>query len=203
MLIGLIGQAQSGKDTAADYLIANLGYQKKSFVGRLKELCMELFDLTDDQVNTTKGKSNMDPRYNMTPRSILQYVGTETMRKIDNNVWIRNAMNQVTGDSCVVFCDVRFLNEVRAIKKRGGIVVKMIREDHQELSGKEAQHRSETEILNIPAELIDYTISAKTGQLDKIRNEILEIVNREIFVKEPIPDGIKIYSTSEKYDEQG
>lgn len=63
MLVSLSGKARSGKDTLADYLIANKGFTKVSFAGPLKELTSQAFniplkelydDKKDDQYSESK-----------------------------------------------------------------------------------------------------------------------------------------------------
>jgi len=179
MIIGLLGQAQAGKDSVGDYLSKEYNFYRMSFARRLKQLCHDLFHLTDDQLDTMKGKTTVDSRYNMTPRRILQKVGVG-MREIYDNVWVDALLtfdlledNKLGVVNDLVITDVRFLNEVKAIKKlSNGVIIRLIREDFQALKGKEAEHSSETEQLTIPDELIDITISAKTGELQKLYDGI-------------------------------
>lgn len=177
MLIGLLGQAQSGKDSIADYLCAHHAFYKFSFAYKLKEACTEIFDLTWKQVDTAEGKATIDPRYDLTPRTLLQKVGVG-MREIYPNIWIDRLFNSLRGNQFInkVITDVRFLNEVKAIKERNGIIIRLVREDFQALKGKEAQHSSEIDQLTIPENLIDETISAKTGELDKLYKEVVDFL---------------------------
>jgi len=176
MLVGLLGQAQSGKDSVADYLETNHLFVKASFAGELKRVCAELFDLTYDQLNTTEGKATIDPRYDITPRTILQKVGTDWFRSIYPKVWTDRLFKLIMGKLKVVITDVRFLNEVVAVKEHGGFVIRLIREDYQALQGKEAQHASEMEQLTVPEDLIDLTVSAKTGELEKLYKEVTDFL---------------------------
>jgi hypothetical protein len=179
MIIGLLGQAQAGKDSVGTYLCDKHHFYGISFARKLKDICEDLFDLTDDQLDTMKGKTTVDSRYNTTPRRILQKVGVG-MREIYDNVWVDALFNPLFLNNMaksiiknVVVTDVRFLNEVKAIKKlSNGVIIRLIREDFQALKGKEAEHSSETEQLTIPDELIDLTLSAKTGELQKLYDGI-------------------------------
>lgn len=66
----------------------------------------------------------------------------------------------------VVISDVRFLNEVEGLKKRGARVVKIVRPS-QGLKGQAGAHVSETEMDSIPQELFDFTIDNQ-GSLEDL-----------------------------------
>ncbi len=63
-----------------------------------------------------------------TPRSILQYLGTEGFRRIDPSVWVRYALNRaeaiLSDDEVpfVVITDCRFRSEAQAVLAAGGEV---------------------------------------------------------------------------------
>lgn len=51
MIISVSGYARSGKDTMADVLIKEKGFIKMSFAKALKDICKEVFELTEEHVN--------------------------------------------------------------------------------------------------------------------------------------------------------
>lgn len=58
MILGLAGKALAGKDSVADYLLANNYFDRKlGFATNLKTACVEIFGMTYDQVLTQQGKS--------------------------------------------------------------------------------------------------------------------------------------------------
>ena len=57
MLIGIGGEIDSGKSTAAKIIIKEFGYTEKSFAKNLKEMSKNVFRLTEEQVNTQEGKA--------------------------------------------------------------------------------------------------------------------------------------------------
>ena len=60
----------------------------------------------------------------VTPRMILQKVGTEAMRNvIDGNIWVHSLESKITGKDNVVITDVRFLNEIDCIRRLGGKLI--------------------------------------------------------------------------------
>jgi hypothetical protein len=121
-----------------------------SFADGLKNICVEFFGLTVEQVyGTDKDKNsktdilwkNMPTRSNkkkgrMTARELLQYFGTDIMRKMYHDVWVTHALNKIKSEKSEVsiVADVRFPNEVDAILEAGGEVIKLqrapLKDDH-------------------------------------------------------------------------
>ena len=142
MLVGFAGAKRAGKDVAAAHLVATGGFKRYAFATPLKELCQGLFGLTHDQVDGDS-KDLVAARYGITPRRIMQMVGTDCIRTIAPAFWVdafdvwlsevREAREVrgagYTGRSQnVVVSDVRFQNEVDLIHKRGGRVFLLTRE---------------------------------------------------------------------------
>ena len=65
----------------------------------------------------------------LTPRRILQVVGTDIFRAWDSECWVKALDAQIVHLDNVVVTDVRFPNEVDYIHKRGGIVIRIVRPD--------------------------------------------------------------------------
>jgi len=157
MIIGLIGKKQSGKTEIAKYLmeISDLKFVKLSFANKVKEVCKLIYDLSDIQLFGDQ-KEIIDKRYNLTPRFIMQQMGTEVARNIHSDTWIM-ALNS-TYNMCIEFNkqrnlaipnfiidDCRFLNEADWIKSKHGIIVNVNRPniEYKDL------HLSETEMESI------------------------------------------------------
>ena len=106
----------------------------------------------------------------MSPRTILQTLGTEVGRALKPLVWVdyaqdaamqilrtgkgydrtRGLMETDTPPQFVVITDGRFRNEVLATKASGGITIKVVDPQAQVLTGAAASHSSETEQDGIP-----------------------------------------------------
>lgn len=128
MLIGLVGTKGVGKDTVGDYLVTK-NYTKRSFATPIKEACAILF-LLSPEVFEGDAKEVCDARHGMSPRQILQLVGTDFFRdKVDANFWVHHFEHwySVHSSSHVVVTDLRFQNEVDAIQALGGVVVRITR----------------------------------------------------------------------------
>ena len=140
MIVGVLGKKFNGKDTVADFLVETWGFEKRSFAGPLKEACKILFGLSEDQVNGDK-KVEVDEQWGVTPRKILQFVGTDLFRRhmqemapwIEDKFWVQLVINQYqklakdNPDVLFVVSDVRFQNEVNMIHELGGKVIKVVR----------------------------------------------------------------------------
>jgi hypothetical protein len=149
MIIGISGVAAAGKTTMADHLVSNYQFQKVSFAGSLKKACKEIFNLSDEQLYGTL-KETIDPYWGITPRYILQKVGTECMRNVfDKDIWIKSLGARIANTPNSNYCcdDCRFINELCAIKEWGGKVIKLHRPGAKATGGIEG-HSSETELLS-------------------------------------------------------
>ena len=140
MIIGFVGFIGSGKDTAADYLVNFHGFRRDSFANTLKDAVSAVFgwDRVLLEGRTKEAREWREQRdewwsnrlgKDITPRHILQYWGTEVCRQgYHDDIWIASLENKMrkTGDN-IVISDVRFPNEIKAIKSAGGQVVRVIR----------------------------------------------------------------------------
>lgn len=161
VLIGLMAIKESGKSTAADYLVNKYGFIERPLALCLKLALKEIFLLSDDQLFGSQTiKETPDPRWkNCTPRTMFQYIGTDLFREqlnnimpgINNDVFIEHFKLwygehlKLYPDSCVVISDVRFQNEVDYIQSVGGYVIKI---DRQEITNSD-KHESESGIQKI------------------------------------------------------
>lgn len=154
-IVGLGYQIGVGKDTVADLLCSEYGFTKMRFADALKEAVSVIFGWPREKLDDQEFKAKKDAFWGATPRTILQRVGTEAMRQqIRDDVWIKalelRIKNFMKGRLCpwIVIPDVRFKNEVEAVKIWGGKIVKIIRPNNPfaPLNAAQAQHASETEL---------------------------------------------------------
>jgi hypothetical protein len=137
MIIGICGFIGSGKDTAADYLVGFHGFRRDSFAGTLKDAVSAVFgwdrELIEgrtpearawrEQVDTWWAERLGMPH--LTPRWILQHWGTEVCREhFHDDIWIAALEARLArrADHTVI-SDVRFPNEIKAIRAQGGKIV--------------------------------------------------------------------------------
>lgn len=136
MLIAICGHKFSGKSTVARLLHNATGYPVVSFADKLKDITCVLAGCTREDLEDYEFKENkLVPAYlrpyclnaeKPTFRAFLQHFGSEVMRGVNDNIWIDCTLSNC-GKDCIV-SDCRFPNEARAVKARGGIVIKVVRE---------------------------------------------------------------------------
>lgn len=137
MIIGCVGFIGSGKDTAADYLVKEFGFQRDSFAATLKDAVAAVFgwdrELLEGRTKEAREwREQVDPWWSdrlgileLTPRWVLQHWGTEVCRNaFHNDIWIASLENKLrrSGNNTVI-SDCRFRNEVAAIKNQSGRVI--------------------------------------------------------------------------------
>ena len=121
----------------------------------------------------------------VTPRLLLQIIGTDIVRTINPDIWVNSLMNDyisyadaINGTSKIkklypnwIIADVRFPNEVKAIKKKDGIVIRINRE-----SAYNSTHSSEIALDDY--EDFDYTID-NNNCIDCLIEKVKEILKHE------------------------
>lgn len=132
-LIGVSGQKGSGKDTFADiFLSKTVGWEKKSFAAKLKEVCALLTNRNIGLFTSQEGKESQIGNLGMTAREFLQKVG-QSMRDVNEAIWINslfagfNSYTQTYHPNWII-PDTRYLNELKEIKRRGGICIRINRD---------------------------------------------------------------------------
>ena len=140
-IISVSGFIGSGKDTIADYLVTEFGFKRLSFAGTLKDAVAAIFGWDRDLIDGTTKESRVwrdqvDQWWsdrlgipNLTPRYILQHIGTDVFRNhFHDEMWIASAENQIRhSKDNIVITDARFDNEVQAIKRAGGTTIRVER----------------------------------------------------------------------------
>lgn len=173
MLYGFVGHKGSGKDTAAAALIAR-GFSKGSFAEPLKIMLRALvieqgcerdiaFRMTDGDL-----KEVSSPWLNgATMRHAMQTLGTEWGREqMSPDFWIRTWERCNRHPNGLVMTDVRFPNEVEAISRKGGKMIRVVRPG---LDTSDS-HSSETLSNSLP---VDITIQ-NDGTIQQLHERVLD-----------------------------
>jgi hypothetical protein len=171
MLIGLCGYIGSGKDTCGSILEQHHGFQRLAFAAAIKDIVSILFGWDRDDLDGTTHSSRewrekVDVWWTeqlgriVTPRIILQTVGTEMFRdclsprfwttvlkrkieqiqQVQYNISTEYKRNQ---GSRIVITDCRFPEEIELIKSLGGIIVYVDRSSDINSRQLEFSHSSE------------------------------------------------------------
>ncbi|QMP84513.1 deoxynucleoside monophosphate kinase [Streptomyces phage Endor1] len=137
LLIGLSGYAGSGKDEAAKALIVG-GWRRDAFADRLRQFLYNLdpWVTVSPDVGVARLAKLVDAygwdrakRTFPEIRRLLQRTGTEAGRKVlGAQVWVDALMRDFDAENeALVVTDVRFQNEADAIRKAGGVMVRINR----------------------------------------------------------------------------
>ncbi len=189
MLIGLSGNIGCGKTTVEQYLQSQ-GFVSLSFADALKKIG-KIFGFDHDQMyGTQQQKMEIHKNLNVSGREFLQKVGTELFRNnirkvlpnfsITYGIWSDIVMRQLDTSQNTVISDVRFLDEVKMIKDKGGIIIRIVRDNREigdNLNIPEpfqtdiSQHASEK--MDIPYDFIIYN----DGSLEKLYNSVKNLTN--------------------------
>lgn len=158
-IVGFTGKAGSGKDTAADFLVEHFGFVKMSFAGPLKRGISEMFGIPMETMQDPLLKEMEDPVWGHSPRYLMQWLGTDVLRKhISDDFFIVSMGRAIkySGHKKIVISDVRFDGEAQFIRKMGGAVYKISRPNFD--SHISAENRNHSSEQGISARLVDREI---------------------------------------------
>ena len=144
-LIGIAGPARAGKDTLCSYMLDNLDgiWLRSSFADPIKEMLRAIgVDCSDD------AKAVVSDDYGVTPRHMMQTLGTEWGRHmINGDIWVK-AFARLNAGECVIVPDVRFENEAALVREHGVLIHLVGR------GGIEGNHVSENAIEFKPGDIV-------------------------------------------------
>ena len=191
-IFGIHGKAGAGKDTAAyhlDKVFSNVRIE--SFAVPLKKAAAQLFGIPITNFNSRDLKEKSHPQWNVSPRQIAQFMGTEIVRQHfwklleadSEDFWIRRMAYKLQNtdpragpafhkDSVVVIPDVRFANEFEWILENNGVILHLTR---PEADGKVGipSHASEADL---PQHLLDQAISIQnTGTISELEQKVAKV----------------------------
>lgn len=177
-LVGLIGFARSGKDTVAARLVAEHDFTKYAFADALRVSALRLNPIIEAWEGTggatvyarlaeiieREGWERAKDAYPEV-RRVLQHYGTGIRDFVDSESWVNVVMRNLDRrpDSAAVITDVRFPNEYDAIRRRNGVLVRVIRPG----TGGDS-HISEQALAHVP---VDYTLD-NLGTIDALSSQI-------------------------------
>lgn len=173
LLIGLAGLARTGKTTAANHLVSVHGFQSYAFADPLREGLMNIFNLSPSDFDGDRKEQSIG-WLGRSPRELMQSLGTEWGRNLVHpELWLLLAeqnlehLGQIHDTATgFVISDLRFENEADFVRKRGGIVIHVLRPDATEVN----PHVSESGIAIQDNDLVlhnDGALDDLIGQLDE------------------------------------
>lgn len=181
IIIGLCGAAGAGKGTAAEAL-GECGLLEMAFADALYTAVANITGYSVLELKDREFKETPIPWLGgRSPRHLLQTLGTEWGRNmICADIWVSATMRHIdhlrgvltTG---VVISDVRFDNEARAIRARGGVVWEVRRPGASCLDEPAALHESEQ---GVSPDLIDLVVWNNSTP-ESLRSEVRWLFNRQ------------------------
>jgi hypothetical protein len=163
-IVGLIGHKRSGKDSLAQFLVAEHGYTRVSFADPLKRAALIANPIItwDHVTGRHMYLADLVARYGWEhtkdqypeARHFLQHFG-EAIRALDPDFWLDKATAQIDAvDGPVVVTDVRFENEAAALRDRySATAVRILRGD-ADISAALDTHVSEHELDGYATDLV-------------------------------------------------
>lgn len=174
-LIGLVGRKSVGKDTAA-MVLEQQGYQIAKFAGGLKAMIagyLAYIGVPEDAIKAIvedyRVKEMPNAYFGMkTPRYVMQTLGTEWGRDlIAPDLWVQSCLWRCANLGKAVITDVRFPNEVAAVKNHNGVIIRIVRN-----ASRVDDHASENFIDSLA---VDHEIS-NNGTITELHEKLLLLV---------------------------
>jgi dephospho-CoA kinase len=182
-IIAICGAKRSGKDVLAEHLVRKYNYERVSFATPLKLAVKSLFNFDDEQVGIgvdsgSNKKDIIDTNWGITPRTALQFIGTEIMQdkiheilpNIKKNFFSNTLKNYIKNriteneEQKFVISDLRFIHEfemlytISKIRKEDIVIIRVIRpyssNSRTDTEDTQNTHVSELEYMNIPYDII-------------------------------------------------
>jgi hypothetical protein len=123
MIIGLVGRARSGKDTIA---LMMTSFHISRIAQPVKDSLKSLYGWDNRHIEGPF-KEVVDPYVSKSPRQAMIETAERVKRESGNDFFIKMLLDSWDGKN-IVIPDVRFQNEIDAIRRYGGVLVKVVRE---------------------------------------------------------------------------
>jgi hypothetical protein len=210
MIIGVVGFAGSGKGTAGDILCKDYNFTRIAFADAVKDATAAIFgwprNLLEGDTDVSRTFRETPDTwwsekfgYEVTPRLMLQMMGTEAGRDVfHKDLWVYVVEQRLKDHANVVITDVRFPNEIEAIRAKGGFVVRVTRGPEPEWYDAAVNangygpgsievfpypiHYSEWAWIGTP---FDYVLD-NNGSIDMLKSQIVHMI--KVFTGPQKPD---------------
>jgi hypothetical protein len=188
-VIGIVGKAQSGKTSTSLILYQLLNaiapWEIKAFAARLKRMVESLHNIPSGSLSLASSDLWKAKVVEESKETILYTKGTtfgmllqrygELLRQANGRGFFVDLLfAEWTNSSRWIIEDVRVKNEAKAIKDRGGILLRIARAGKAYSDGRDTSHPSEIEIDEIT---VDFRID-NNGTHDELREKIIQVCKK-------------------------
>lgn len=129
MILGIAGRKRSGKDTAGAYVMAQHRFIPYGLSAPIKHGLHVMLGFSEEQLYGEE-KDTVDPRYGVTPRQLMQTLGTEWGQHmlierfpifsalVGRQLWVKRFYHEVYDPRYNwVISDVRFKHEIDGLRE--------------------------------------------------------------------------------------
>ncbi len=196
IVIAVCGARRAGKDTVAKVLEERYAFVNLKFARYLKDMIKSGFGLTDEEVEGD-AKDIVHPVYGVTPRAIMQFIGTDVMQYSLQSIlpgvgrvfWANRLLMDIKqrreSHSRMVISDLRFLHEYEALRRASFeegyklLIIKVQRHNKNNKNSDNNQqdmHVSEKEWETIPHDIY----MENNTSIDIFERRIVQEIEREM-----------------------
>lgn len=166
MIIGITGEMFTGKSTIYQLIASKHRCVNVRFSAAIYDIQCAIYSIVGLPIPYPKD------------RKLLQYIGTDWGRGIDENIWVNAWKKEArTWNSHIVITDdVRFPNEVLALKELGGVLIKVKASDAVRAQRGELINTGHASEAGIPDADCDWIIE-NNGNLYDLELKVKEILS--------------------------
>lgn len=173
-IIGIHSKARSGKDTIANFILALRGGYIYSFADPIRAMIAAIgIDMRDPYWQ--EHKEDLIPALGVSPRRLMQTLGTEWGRNLINpNIWIIMAtQNLLRFGNGMIIPDVRFENEADWVRSNGGVLIHVERPNAPKIEAHDSEKGVE-----FRADLGDLKI-VNSGTLEDLHEKVRRLFDAD------------------------
>lgn len=177
-VLGIVGAKRAGKDTVASVLVTDLSFHRLAFADALKAIAYDLDPLLwanpSERLAQLVDEDGWEAAKNWPAvRTLLQRLGVAVRDHVHPDAWVSIVARQIDENPFThyVVTDVRFPNEVEAIRSRGGQIVRVRRPE------VEAESIADTHVSERLWQEVEPDVEVwNDGTVDDLRREVLGLM---------------------------
>lgn len=170
-IVAITGKRGHGKTTAAQAL-EQQGWRHINYGDPLRKVVHLVYGLSYEEMLDPILKEKELRRWPyLSPRAILQQVGTEMFRDYLDDTWVKAFERECEQYSHVVCSDLRFLNEAASLRAMKATIIR-VENPRKPMRDAASLHRSEREMDEI---VVDWTV-VNDQTVKRLQDAIVDIV---------------------------